>query len=305
MKSNLVTYDRLVSYYYHKAKRENAIYIYNNRSLNDNREIDMLYKLVAKELAKEDPDDAIVLPVLSFQLISKCNLKCKNCAFYSPYLKNEIYHTYDQFVEMTNKALTIVDQVQIFGLCGGEVLLHKELAKMIEFLLKQPKIRNISIVSNGTIIPNEDILKQMRGAKRCYLQISGENHHRSKLNEIKELCNKNDVAYVVYNDREWRDFSDLSNRNFSEEQLEKGFKRCDYACFELFNNKIYYCCFAAINDYLNKLKVDESECLNLEEETSVLREKLKNILNMKYISSCRFCENIADNFKKVIPYEQL
>ncbi len=304
MKSVIISYDSLVSYYYHKAKREKALSLVVGD--NENREVDVLYKLVARELAKEDPDDAVVLPVLSFQLLSACNLKCKGCAFHSPEIKDRIQHDYNQFVEMTNKTLDFVDQIQLFAISGGESLLYKDLDKVISYLLKQPKIRSICIVTNGTILPKQNLLDVMKGSERCFFHVSGENHVRSRVDELIELCNINDVHYQIYRDREWRDFSDTNDKHFTEDELIYGFEHCEYnKCFVLFENKIYFCCFAGINTYLNNIEYFDDEILDLSLDKQVLRNKLKQILSMKYVKACRFCENIRVDFKGAQAYEQI
>jgi len=83
---------------------------------------------------------------IQLALTNRCNLKCKTCNIYMH----------------SNKSLSLIDlkrmvenaffsKVTNVGVSGGEPFLVKDIEKYIEVLLKLPKIKKISIISNGTL----------------------------------------------------------------------------------------------------------------------------------------------------------
>ena len=65
-------------------------------------------------------------------------------------------------MEVLNKILGVVDVIHEILLGGGEIFLYPHMNEIIEYCIQSNKIRNVVIVTNGTVLPSEDTLKLLK-----------------------------------------------------------------------------------------------------------------------------------------------
>jgi len=98
------------------------------------------------------------------QTVSSCNLKCKHC-FFSQFGK-EIPDgktgllDYKDFVFRANKISSFIKHASFFHFSGFEALLHKDLFKMMEFILSVNPYIKFPIYTNGNSF-KEDTIKNL------------------------------------------------------------------------------------------------------------------------------------------------
>lgn len=141
-----------------------------------------------------------------FGITNSCNLRCKSC--YNSYISplkdemsiNDIYSMIDQILPFLKDG---------FSISGGEPFTKKNyLFKTIDYIRKKNKIIKIGIVTNGTLINEEDVLKLSK-YENLTIQISldginkstheynrGENTYEKVINNIK-LLRKNNVNVLL------------------------------------------------------------------------------------------------------------
>jgi uncharacterized radical SAM superfamily Fe-S cluster-containing enzyme len=110
-------------------------------------------------------NDCVIVPKVIFILSNKCSLTCEHCSMLMPKFKipweigvNEAIFFIDNFLRGT-------DEVLHFNLVGGEPFLYKDLPAILEHLNKNDKIKHVSLFTNGTILPNENVLKALKSNK--------------------------------------------------------------------------------------------------------------------------------------------
>lgn len=269
------------------------------------REVDILYKLMARELAKENPDDPIILKTTVAILLSRCNLKCRDCHNHAPEMGNELFIEFEQFKKNLENLLLIVDQINTFAVSGGEILLYKDVDKVLYYLSKIPQIRNLLLVTNGTVLPPERVLTAMKDTKTL-VEISGgaTSLQNSKQYQLISLLEKYSINYTVTPQPSWINFNTYQEHECSEDDLIAAYERCWFKCFGFINNRLYLCGSQWMQDYF-KIHTNENEYIDVNQDVTRSRIKLRNVLHAKYISACKFCEMSKQNPEKVIPYIQL
>ena len=110
--------------------------------------------------------DKTYVNLAQISLTERCSLKCKKCAHgcFAVDNKKETDLTLDQVYKSADSFFAKVDFIQEFVLIGGEPLLYMRLPDVIEYIGKRYRksIGIFSITTNGTIIPNQEILKKCR-----------------------------------------------------------------------------------------------------------------------------------------------
>lgn len=235
-------------------------------------------------------------------LTERCSLKCKKCAHGCFAVDNKSAKdlTLNQVYKGADSFFSKVDFIREFVLIGGEPLLYKELASVIEYVGKhyRDKIGILSITTNGTIIPDERTLNMSRKYRVLY-RISNYSNRipklRYKYRSLIEILENKSVSYVLGKEEvEWMDYGfEYVDRKW-EEDLEKVFDTCGTPCKEIRENKFYYCVMArSVSDNL-KFNVGQNDFLDLDklEGEGYKKELLEFTLGYSekgYLDMCNYC----------------
>lgn len=252
----------------------------------------------------------------------KCNLKCKLCAAYSPYYEKPPHFSYESLALSIDKFFSIVSHVDKFVVSGGEPLIHNELDKIMRHLLMYSnQIGIIEIITNGTIVPNNNFMKVIDGCKKISFLIDDYGKDLStKVNELEKVLSKNDVFYSVRNYNGinahcngWVDFGDFTQKWFTQEDIDTIFSKCAIPqkmnfCFTIKNGEIHPCAPSYRCMELKIIPKNGNEYIDLMDENTTLqeqREKLLSIQNYTSLTACKYCNGMCEDSPRFSPAEQL
>ena len=242
---------------------------------------------------------------------TRCSLRCKNCANLMQYYQQPQHVEFEVIEKSLKQFIENVDLVKRVGVLGGEPFLYKELDKVLSILSSSKKIEKIRVVTNGTIIPNEETLKALKLPKvvvqlNCYM-----NAYYEKVDEIVTIFEKNGIKYQLLKKEgtEWMDYGNLEHRGRSEKELEEQFSKCRIDCRSLFNGKIFYCPRSGHGMDLNLLPHTEQDYVDLMDSQLSRKELRYRIFELmfekKYIEACNHCNKGTNNCKIIPAGEQL
>lgn len=236
-------------------------------------------------------------------LTERCTLKCKKCAHGCSYVDNAsaIDMTLQQVYKSADSFFSKVDFVKEFVLIGGEPLLYRELEIVIEYIGRRyrERISLFVITTNGTIIPNKDILKACQKYNILF-RISNYSYQVPRLKKtyqrLMDVLESYSISYVISEEEhEWMDYGfEYVNRNESEDELVKVFDACKTPCREIRENRFYYCVMArSISDNLG-FHVGQDDYLDMDRlnGTDYRKELLEFTLGYSdkgYLDMCRHC----------------
>lgn len=238
----------------------------------------------------------LIMNHLGIRLTTFCNLNCKNCADLLPYQKN-CHYDYSKLVEDMDKILSVVDMIQEILLIGGEVFLYPHMNEVIEYCVSSPKIKNVVIVTNGTILPSEDTIKLLKNEK-IIMRVSGYSEEVApKRAELIQRIKQENIPLQDLQGMVWRNIGNAECRNRNERQMEIVWGRCSMnECIALSSKgRIYYCSRSMAADelecYPNPKPEEYVDVRNTETEN--LGEKLEQFYNVEYISTCNYCDGLV------------
>lgn len=237
---------------------------------------------------------------------TQCTLKCKECHTWIPYFpKNNSYMCdFETFKSEIDKLLKSVDLINSFRFQGGETLLTKDLAKMVEYACSKKQIQHIQIITNGTIVPSMELIKAMRNPKvlLSMSDYSGNEDikNRLKYNEISKLCKENNVNvkfWLIKAGDLWIGKNTIN----SEQKIDKklSIKNNDVCyCFNnpqvvmFFKGKIYLCppviYFSTINPDFFAPEDEIIDIINTSQ--NILTKKINTFISKKYYNLCSRCD---------------
>lgn len=253
-------------------------------------------------------DDTIsYLPQVQIPVTMRCTLRCKECNSYIPYVRKAEDFAEDEILSAIDKLLTAYNKIGNVLLYGGEPLLYRSLHKLIECFSENPAIEKITIVTNGTIMPDEKLQTAMMNSK-VLVRISDYGKLSGKKDDLLLLLNKLGVHTELTDFKYWNRNPVVDVLNETEDQLKKKVKNCCVLAnmITLIQGKIFFCGFSAFYDYFKAVPDYGDNYVNLsetEEQGKDLRNKIERVRRMGKDGlpkqACRFCK--FNNFEDDLP----
>ncbi len=268
----------------------------------------------------------VVLPNLEFIITSICSLKCKYCIAQIPYFnKNKFYQMpFSTVKENIDRVFNNIDYIGMFQLSTGEVLLHLEADKIIEYISEtyRDKYNELTFVTNGTVIPSEKLLQSLK-KNIDFIQISNYIHpdiqKQLKVEKLKKLFDNYNINCFFSNyatgklEIRWNDIGDLSvPKNRSLKENAELYQDCSMqVCKCMFEDKIYPCtvaCYASLGG-INEPAIDK-ENINYVSITGKSLDIVKFYLRAAakdHPHICDYCNGVGThvNDRLILAGEQL
>ena len=234
----------------------------------------------------------IHLRSLDIVITTKCSMKCESCCNLMQYFvapKN----TDDQILKAVSALESNVDSISEFRVIGGEPLINKDWAVIVNNLVAQNNKRKIFIYTNGTIAPKEDVLKSFVG-KNINFYITDYGKLSKNIDRMEESLNKYKIDYIRRPAGNWVDCSTLRKHNRSPKDNAVVFKECCAKQFyTLLSGKLYTCPFIANAYELNAIPDNRMDYVDLLENNNSkdLRNQISKLVKRdKFFPACDFCD---------------
>lgn len=249
----------------------------------------------------------IFINYIELPITTSCSLRCKECANLIQYYDKGKFLEHKKLINDIYKLCQAVKGIELLRILGGEPLLHPYLKEILIGILKNDKIKNVQIVTNGTMLFREDVLAVLKD-KRVSVDISNYGEvSRNYENLIRQLRN-NRIKFSSIKNLEWTPQGNFSYRNRTQKELEKILKICKSDCISIFEGNVHLCPRSSNGNDLKIFKADKADYVNLREHTSKrkLKENLFDLLNRKSIVACNYCDSyMRDKLKTCVAGEQI
>lgn len=223
-----------------------------------------------------------------------CTLKCNGCCYMIPQVQSKYRINFP--IENLKKEITnlsnIVDYIVNFEILGGEPTLHPHLAELMDHIRNCSNIFQIVLVTNGTIIPSNDVLDAIE-RNRIIVRISDYGEYSKNKYKLIDALKKRNVIYFMRPAGEfpWTDYGEFHDRGGDGSlQWEKCRDRGN--CIE-YCGKIWPCgrAFRQIENNLYNEKL--ATFVNLYDDIDKARKDLVAMLERTEPTyGCRYCGNM-------------
>lgn len=248
--------------------------------------------------------EGIKIPHIEAVVTQCCNLKCRDCSNLMPYYSSPRNMETEQLIKWIHNLLETVSYIGELRIIGGEPFINKEIDKFINIFSDNAKIGIISVFTNGTILPEEKILRSLK-ANNVILHISDYGLGRETRLLLVEKCRQLHISFYVRKYDEWIQFGNMEYVDEDKKGLEKKYKYCSSAnCLTVLNGKLYRCARAAHAYEIGLVPCGRDEYVDLSDKININRLE-KYLYNKKYLEACKYCLGTNENDKTVHPAEQL
>jgi len=251
----------------------------------------------------------------------RCNLKCKFCAVLAPYYSVPPHYPLEELTKTISNYFKVVDKVEKFTINGGEPLLHPHLPEIVDFLASYiDKIGLLEILTNGTAVPCERLLKSLRFSNKVDILV--DDYGQNISTKIPQIIDAFKSAGIKYRHRKyygedthcggWVDLLDLSKKERSASETERIYKHCAYPgpfhCLAIFGHKAYICGIYKRLESIGVIPDTSCECIDFANDSISINEKkdqIRNFYNRPFFSACAYCNGFCGDSERFAPAEQL
>ena len=235
-------------------------------------------------------EDKTYLRSLDIMITTKCSMKCKSCANLMQYYV-DAKNTDENILSAVKTLSDNVDAISEFRIIGGEPLMNKNWAKIVNGVIEQDSKREVFIYTNGTIAPKDDDLRSFKG-KDINFYITNYGKLSKNINKMVESLEKHGIGYMNKPADYWVDCSSIRQHNRTPKENKTVFKECCAKHFyTLLNGKLYTCPFIANAANLNAIPLTSADYVDLTNVNDNLRSKISKLVNMRnFFPACDFCD---------------
>ncbi|MEI0702370.1 hypothetical protein [Brachyspira intermedia] len=247
-----------------------------------------------------------------------CNLNCKDCLNFNPYIKNKTHNDIEKLKNDIDIYFNHVDMVGLLHICGGEPTLYPQLSELIYYIYNNYKHKIIDLVLPTNCI--KEISDNLAATfKECNIILQIDNYLASVpkyynifYENIKKLQSHNVNIDIIEAGINWTwaegyppkyDYSKLS-----DEENIKRFDYCGSVFSEIKDGKISSCCYHSFAETAEIIERD-SENAYFDLKGQVNKKELVEFRlkynNNGYVNFCKKCNGLFPlNIDYVKPAEQ-
>jgi organic radical activating enzyme len=234
---------------------------------------------------------------LRVMVTSRCSLRCKECSTFVPYVRNPRDDEWAEIVADVKTFLDSAGRLQEVEFLGGEPLLHPDLDKMISGLKDEPRIEQIAIVSNGTILPGDALVQAMVSDGRAIFRMSSYGGLSKKLGEAKSLLSEKGVRHEIIDYKTWYKSSQVKSADEDEDELKRKFNNCMKGCgLVCWSGKLFFCATLPFLIEAGAFPQADDNFYDMRKKDVCREQLLSEIFTYadrcntdNYVDACRYC----------------
>lgn len=241
---------------------------------------------------------------IQFVVSERCSLKCKDCTHLMQYYQHPQDVDLDRYKRDFDLLLSAIECISELRILGGEPFMNRQMYKVIDWYHDNEKIQNISVYTNGTIVPDKNNLRALANDK-VRVHISDYGLPNNKIDQLVSVLNEWKIQYYVRAYDEWQDAGNLICRNHSIENMKEIFSVCfERNCITFFKGKLHRCprsAHAMNIGAMPDVADDYIDLSNWDKDVVELKEQLKYLQGKEYIMACNYCDGPNTHTQSIQP----
>lgn len=232
-----------------------------------------------------------------------CTMHCKHCSHLIPYVKPELSDI--QTVINNTKILLDNCNIEYLNVLGGEPFTHPEIAKLLKFIATDKRINKGRLITNGTIMPNEEAIKYMKEFSQKEYSVCLD-IYESRESISKKFCKiiqDNNIPFFINwtpeKNQKWLIVGDNNQNETSEKFAGAIYDTCPVRnCSSLYNSELTSCPRGITSASVYNIKKFPFENINISKlkKNAFSRAIIATCLNDKiYKEFCKYCLGFDTN----------
>ena len=231
------------------------------------------------------------LPYVEMVVTTRCTLRCVGCSNLMPCYDPGMAHSDMDIVKQSIDGLLSVSRhIAEMKFIGGEPFMSPRLYEAVGYASQKKQIKQITIITNGTIVPTGENLKCLR-RKNITVHIS--KYPAVNPAPLIKALKQNEIEYHLIAFETWQDYGNMDRRKMDVNTLKKSFEICPSAeCKTVMDGRFYACPREAHGRALGLVKGDNAEVALTKTPPKQLRQDIRALYGAMYTPACDYCTPI-------------
>tara|TARA_X000000368_G_scaffold388896_1_gene350771 strand:+ start:1993 stop:3225 length:1233 start_codon:yes stop_codon:yes gene_type:complete len=236
-------------------------------------------------------DDKVYMRSLDLMITTKCSLKCRNCSNLMQYYKDPTNTDYEKIISSLKIIHENVDTISEYRVIGGEPLMNKNWANIVNNISEYDSDAKIFIYTNATIAPKDNQLESFKN-KNINFIITDYGDLSKNINKMVESLEKYNISFKREPANDWIDCSNIKHHKRPANELKEVFKQCCVKyLYTLLNQKLYRCPFIANAANLNAIPDNPANYVDLFSAKNDINHQIRRLVKVaKFFPGCDFCD---------------
>ena len=252
------------------------------------------------------------LPLLVVIVGNACSLRCKNCSNFCPHApkENKRYRV-DEIIADLKNILENITEIRSLQIQGGEPFLYSDLGSLLDFCASQPKIKQVMVATNGTLMPSDDLLQKIK-ARRIQIRISNYPVSSDKGQSLYQKCRDLGIGCSIYNfaygKQEWAVLGGIDTpRENCDPVVKRRYRSCAFrSCLTLENGELNRCSRLYMAHRLQGFARNADDQVDVRDKKGLKKRLREYLCSPRFPEGCRYCYgNDETQSKRCIPGEQI
>ena len=231
---------------------------------------------------------------LDFVITERCSLRCQECSNLMQYYNAPVNFEVNELLEDLHLFLSYVSEINELRIIGGEPFMHPSLAHIINAVVAEEKIKKVSILSNGTIMPNEEQWKSLENDKVILVYTDYGKKVSRRMEDILNVVEAKNINCNYKKSGNWQKCSHIACYGRNEAQLKGVFEECcAKSLYTLLKGRVYCCPFLAHVENLGVVSVGEDEVFDIRKYLDDIpkgQEAIRELFYEKvFFNGCNYC----------------
>ena len=276
----------------YESKHESSVGLPRKRTLLLLHPFKVLKALIGRD---------IYISHIDLVVTTVCSLKCKGCGALMEYYRHPSHIDVADVIASLERLLGAVARIHRIHVLGGEPLCYPQLHEVLSYLIFQNKVDEVGITTNGTLLINDDKVREVLKFSKFRVEISDYGEVSKHKNDLIQQLEDNDIKYIIRSrESDWIDFGDFSNRCRSKIDLKNIFMGCGFKWYcSVLNGKLFCCTRAAHGTNIGLIPACADYVDLMEGGEKKLQKRLFHYLygSIPFIEACNYCNGTNNPHK--------
>lgn len=252
------------------------------------------------DIDSESDISSLRVKSLDVVLTERCSLKCVDCSNLMQYYQQPVGAEVELLTQSLNNFFDSVDYVSELRLIGGEPLVSRNIAKVLDVIYSHKNFDKIVVYTNGTIVPKDELLERFQDP-RVWVKISDYGSISKKASLLAEKCESLGINCMHEQVTEWEDVGRIIDRKRTLDDNKIVFGNCCVNdTLTLLHGYLYACPFSAHADNLGALKNAEADKVEMVNMNS-LKDRIRSLyIGKEVLVACGLCNGRDHVVSKVV-----
>lgn len=257
----------------------------------------------------------VYFPDISFIPSTKCNLNCKCCLNFTPFLKTMRDEPIERLKSEIDLFFSRIDCIGMFHVSGGEPFLYPHIEELLSYVGERyrDRIHELAVTTNGTREISDGLCTVLKKYSICVICDDYTRTLRKYKGEFKKLLEclrRHHVCFRINRVRWWIDLAPEStdNSKMTDDELVSFCDACAVPWAEYHSGKLYSCNYAHYAEKADLVPQGTTEYIDFSTLDDTQKKELVEFragyTKKGFMEFCKKCAGFGNNPYRRIPAEQ-